>query len=1297
MFDSHSSLDALKRNNLKLRTGDSHKTTLSSDQIESYNMSSQNHSNDQYKDGHLQQENDSPFKVPNFTHLRSVKLASSEPNTEANDNVSRTLTRFPLRDANLEEGISSSHENTLPNNINYTQEADSWGSRVQNSESGCNNITMSDNDQSINDTTLPTSSGSETVSSVHCSNSSSQDPDYQPPAAGSLAQCQYYDEPSSSGGLNFNDHNQHPIKSGTKIRSLSEIQPDKAETNFQSGQLASSSTLTASPFSFSPSSRHASSSSSHSQFLGLLPDPLASTTNSASSSRSSSFFLSLAHYRRTSINTFSNLHSAHETPSSSTPIHIHHDSHFTTPPNSTLSSPFSPGLIRAPSFGTSSPISSSRRIFSGRSHRRRHSSSSSGFQSISSGCSAPCSGNWSNLSSPLPSFSSSVAYGTLQLPITPATPSQSFQDDYSNERVTADNVTTPTPSRRQSRLGVRPPAFISSLFSSTGSISSDAHFSTTGITLRQTGSNLKENSQTPATSAALNRPHIPQGNTVPTSSLLSFGKTDVPLLRRKRNIKFGEELESVQSSFQSEIHGPSNAYSQNQTLNTGDTLHVQKRSANILKSKLPVSHIITNDWKFPPATSSANPIAPEFINADTSFESSESNSPINSVVNGAQSDGQGSPSERRKMKRTRPASTTTTIPDSSVIDSLDSVSYASKAATNPYTSYASYTTIGAFGSDSCLVNNSGKKSLEQRNNTDACQDVDELGKPDDVESLSDSSDTSDTPVLETPTIRLVVSKTHDMDKEDENDSTINSFSLDDSSRCSDATESDTTSSSISLNYQICGSDSDISVSGYPQYGLESKLSSAFDISLQDSDARLISDVGQQNQNQPKTNAMLVPEIISLVIYHLYSMVPEPQEIAPKRRNPLSLRRAMRLFNGDHHRAIQAWRHGVEDVSDQAPLTEQFIELSGEILSKEGPIMTCLLINKLWYKETISILHKRLHFTIGKEWEKFVTYNIYNRNQQQLDDGLSIEPELELVPSGLSVATGDTCAIPLPNSWLPKALILHKLSYATTWDLEHAFPPWSVLRLKWLEFYTCPKLIPSPYLFQGGLLERVALPGCPHVFDSTVSLIAATCPNLKHLDLRACSFVSDLSITAIACGCPHLQLVNVGRTFAGSKITSRSIKALAKRTSIITLGVAGCDVDDECIWELARYRGKHLERLSLNNCRFITTLSFPSALTYMPCLSVLELKEVPAMKQLPKRQMAKFIAFRKWKESRGAPPPLLEGGQEFEENMRKVEWNMEVEITRQIKKDATEWLSMDDEDVDYLGYCQEPSGEKKEME
>ncbi|KAI7902354.1 uncharacterized protein BX663DRAFT_510841 [Cokeromyces recurvatus] len=168
------------------------------------------------------------------------------------------------------------------------------------------------------------------------------------------------------------------------------------------------------------------------------------------------------------------------------------------------------------------------------------------------------------------------------------------------------------------------------------------------------------------------------------------------------------------------------------------------------------------------------------------------------------------------------------------------------------------------------------------------------------------------------------------------------------------------------------------------------------------------------------------------------------------------------------------------------------------------------------------------------------------------------------------------------------------------------------KLEKLDFYICDhvsdKSLFSFINHNAGHLTYLSLAGCNRITDDAILSVAQHCSKLEHLDLRACGHISDVSIKAIAHQCPELRHLNVGRVRDREKITIQSIRWIAILTKIAVLGLAGCDMTDECMVLLAKMRGSGLERISVNNCYQLTNKTIQAFVRHCPYLTVFEMKE-----------------------------------------------------------------------------------------
>lgn len=372
-------------------------------------------------------------------------------------------------------------------------------------------------------------------------------------------------------------------------------------------------------------------------------------------------------------------------------------------------------------------------------------------------------------------------------------------------------------------------------------------------------------------------------------------------------------------------------------------------------------------------------------------------------------------------------------------------------------------------------------------------------------------------------------------------------------------------------------------------------------------------------------ALATPEILYEIFEQLDALNTVPHEFSQRRRKPMSLRHAQLIY-GDTQKAVDVWEHS----QGKAPCTNEYAPAMG--------LYNCLLVNQMWYIMSKKVLEKRTHFRDGHRWRQFVQ-SVVKKEYNQVRK--------------------------------PTMLILHKLTDSKQIEIEQMG---SALggNLEWLEFYTCPGIAPTVSLLQGSRLTKIVLPGCSRVTDRTLYHIADKCPRLEYLDLRACEQVSDKGLKIIAKYCPNLTLINVGRTSGGELVTYKGIKHLARQTQVNTLGLAGCEIDDRAIWELALNRGVHLQRLSLNNCRLLTDASVPRILSYTPNLSVLEIRGCTQI-----THMRPLALFKRYRERQGHPP-LIEGCEIVERRMQIALNRLRQEVSRRILADCQEWVNSADE-------------------
>ncbi|KAH3681179.1 hypothetical protein WICPIJ_007874 [Wickerhamomyces pijperi] len=316
----------------------------------------------------------------------------------------------------------------------------------------------------------------------------------------------------------------------------------------------------------------------------------------------------------------------------------------------------------------------------------------------------------------------------------------------------------------------------------------------------------------------------------------------------------------------------------------------------------------------------------------------------------------------------------------------------------------------------------------------------------------------------------------------------------------------------------------------------------------------------------------IPEILREIITHLDNdHTTYPCEQPPLRRRPTSFEHALLICGNQYEEASKLWRETSDTVIDYNP--------------KKNTIFNCLVVNKLWYSVTKSILTKKLFFSEESKWKHFV----HQTNKESLDSSHG--------PLHRSVSNTNL-------------FILHKSKFVHQSELDQVAPQISGPSLQHLELYICPQVIPPLQLFTFKNLRNLILPGSKFLNDSNLSQISKFCPLLTSLDLRQCPLISDKSIYHVSKNCQLLNTLNLSRFTNSTLITDKSLYFITKYLrNIDTLGFAGCSITDRGICKLALYRSNTLKRLSLNNCPLLTDSSIPLLLKqgYFYNIVVLEIR------------------------------------------------------------------------------------------
>lgn len=385
----------------------------------------------------------------------------------------------------------------------------------------------------------------------------------------------------------------------------------------------------------------------------------------------------------------------------------------------------------------------------------------------------------------------------------------------------------------------------------------------------------------------------------------------------------------------------------------------------------------------------------------------------------------------------------------------------------------------------------------------------------------------------------------------------------------------------------------------------------------------------------------IPEILELIIKYLLDFETEktPRERILTRRPPQSYQHALMMYKNKEH-ADKVWNQ----------LQHQKAVSQTQYNSQAGACYSYMLVNKLWLAIVREKLLKNLYFQSDSSYLKF--HEAYFKKGPKL------------------------------KKFKPTNLIFHKLHKLKQKNIEKLSEVIELKELKWLEFYICPSIVPSLTWFTERLnkLERLALPGNKVIDNDFLIEISSKIPNLEVLDLRACDKVGDSGLVSIVTKCSKLHTVNLGRHRNSHLITGVSVMALAQYTQIRTLGVAGCDVNDASIWELAELRGKFMERLSLNGCQKLSNLSLPILFkyNYFPNLSVLEIRNLEGV-----TDFKPIVVFKLAQKARKRPI-LLESCPRILKIIHTLEKQVKHQNTSMIRRDMMTWINdRNDGDIDWV--------------
>lgn len=402
-----------------------------------------------------------------------------------------------------------------------------------------------------------------------------------------------------------------------------------------------------------------------------------------------------------------------------------------------------------------------------------------------------------------------------------------------------------------------------------------------------------------------------------------------------------------------------------------------------------------------------------------------------------------------------------------------------------------------------------------------------------------------------------------------------------------------------------------------------------------------------NPNHMKTPLIFqIPEILNLILQFVgiddESKI--PKETPPIRRNQQEQQQHM----------TNTTQRFVSTNSIQSGLSLKTTTQGNVPSNNTNNLFNCLMVNKLWYKITLEILYQNLHFDTEIKLKNF---NNHFSNSYSNDFKIH-----------------------------PKSLVLHKLKDIKQSDIDLISSKINPMDLKWIEFYICPKVLPSIELFTISnsildKLEKIVLPGSKLIDDNYLKIISENCLNLKILDIRACELITDSGIYHIGNNCPNLEVLNIGRHSRGELISDYGISSIIRNTNIKTLGLAGCGITNRTLWELAIIKGSQIERLSLNNCWKLNDNGLSKILKfdYLVKLSVLEIRNCYKL-----TEFKNFVEFKRRQKSKRKINILIECCDLLQRKFKDAELKLDLEISSRIFNDISEWINDDsnNEDLPY---------------
>ncbi len=442
---------------------------------------------------------------------------------------------------------------------------------------------------------------------------------------------------------------------------------------------------------------------------------------------------------------------------------------------------------------------------------------------------------------------------------------------------------------------------------------------------------------------------------------------------------------------------------------------------------------------------------------------------------------------------------------------------------------------------------------------------------------------------------------------------------------------------------------------------------------------------EKNNIWPKSQtitdfALNIPEILLLILKFLDEDTILPYKYSSLRKNPLSYHHAYLLYD-DETIARQVWQETLNETYNTTKLKarsrsnprrkinnnqrESGIDPFNDNYKQFGNLYNCALVSWYWNHVTNQILRERIFFDDYSEWLQFLNFRGIKYQAPQ-DEIISI-----------------TKPKPVPQEYKQKwnnknqtrIFILHDLNNITSQQLITISPIIGNSLIK-LELTSCKFVLPPISLLSGLNLKKFILTGSYVMTNNFLRNLSKNCSNLLKIDISDChGKISDLGIISIAKNCKNLKNLNLNRSKYDNTINDISIISIAKYTKIINLSITNCNITDKSILKLSKYRGFELKRLCINDCFKISDKSV-SEIFNRNGFSNIEILEIKHCKQI--KNLKPLIEFKKKLKDEKNINFLIDGCKTIENRIRLLEWEMNLEIRREIIQDVTDLINNDDD-------------------